>query len=134
MCGSKEICTAIYATGGLGKGIVEQSVVLRTTEGLMVITGCAHPCVVNIVRTVKEIGGEDRVHLVLGGFHLGGQPATRIKSILREFRHLSVQKVAPCHCSGDERRRLLAHEYAAGYIESGVGRKINLGGLNSDPW
>ena len=100
--GARQICTDVFTTGELGKGIVEQSLVLRTPEGLVVITGCAHPGVVQVVRAAKEMSGEDKVCLVLGGFHLAGEPIPRIKSVLQAFRRLSVRNVAPCHCSGDQ--------------------------------
>jgi len=130
--GMRKICAGVFTTGELGKGIVEQSLVLTTPEGLVVVTGCAHPGVVNIVRTAKEMTGEDNVYLVLGGFHLANEPASRIKDILKEFRRLSVKKVAPCHCSGEESRHLFEQEYGAGYIKCGVGRRTNLRGLEAD--
>jgi 7,8-dihydropterin-6-yl-methyl-4-(beta-D-ribofuranosyl)aminobenzene 5'-phosphate synthase len=97
---------------------------LKTPEGLVLITGCAHPGIVSIVEKAREISGEDTVCLVVGGFHLGGEPPSRIKSIARELRLLSVQKVAPCHCSGDGTRRLFKEEYGVDCIECGVGRVI----------
>jgi 7,8-dihydropterin-6-yl-methyl-4-(beta-D-ribofuranosyl)aminobenzene 5'-phosphate synthase len=65
-------------------------------------------------------------NLVMGGFHLGGASASQIESILREFRRLSVQKVAPYHCTGDQARRLFRQEYGEDYIACGVGKQINL--------
>jgi 7,8-dihydropterin-6-yl-methyl-4-(beta-D-ribofuranosyl)aminobenzene 5'-phosphate synthase len=122
--GPKEIFSSVFTTGELGSGIREQSLVLRTDNGLIIITGCAHPGVVEVVRKAKEITGEDRVYLALGGFHLAGESPSRLKSILKEFRRLSVQKVAPCHCSGDGTRRLFKEEYGVDCIECGVGRII----------
>ncbi len=124
--GVKEILTGVYTTGELGNGLKEQSLVLITYKGLVVITGCAHPGIVNTIRKAKEITGENKVYLVIGGFHLAGESASRLKSILKEFRRLSVQKVAPCHCTGDGARRLFKQEYGADYIECGVGKRITL--------
>ena len=47
-----------------------------------------------------------------------------IESIIKEFRQLSVNKVAPCHCSGDETRRMFREEYGEDYIDSGAGKII----------
>ena len=120
----RELLPGVYTTGELGDGIREQALALKTTAGLVVITGCAHPGVVNVVRKAKEITGEDTVTLVLGGFHLADEPNSRVKSILREFRRLWVQKLAPCHCTGDRTRRLFKEEYGVDCIECGVGRII----------
>jgi 7,8-dihydropterin-6-yl-methyl-4-(beta-D-ribofuranosyl)aminobenzene 5'-phosphate synthase len=128
---ARELFPGVYTTGELGDGIREQALVLKTTEGLVVITGCAHPGIVNLVRKAREITGENKVYLVIGGFHLASESASRLKSILKEFRRLSVQKVAPCHCTGDGARRLFKHEYGADYIECGVGKRITLPKIES---
>ncbi|MBN2438122.1 MAG: MBL fold metallo-hydrolase, partial [Deltaproteobacteria bacterium] len=127
---AREILPGVYSTGDLGDGIREQALALKTGEGLAVITGCAHPGIVRMVRAARDISGEDRISLVVGGFHLGGESPLRIGSIAAELRGLSVGKVAPCHCSGDETRRLFREHFKADYIESGVGKRIQLPGLS----
>jgi len=121
----EELFPGAYTTGEIGNGIREQALALKTAAGLMVITGCAHPGVVKMVRGAREITGEDKVYLVVGGFHLGGEPASRLESIAEELRRLSVRKVAPCHCSGDETRRLFKEKFREDYMESGVGKTID---------
>lgn len=123
--GPVEICRSVYSTGELGDWIREQSLVIESSQGLVVITGCAHPGVVNIVRQAKElVGGE--VYLVLGGFHLGGTSAAEIAAIVEDFRELGVQKVAPCHCSGDVARRLFEEAYGEDFIPAGVGSRLEV--------
>jgi len=121
----RELFDGVYTTGELNGGIKEQSLIVKTDEGLVIITGCAHPGVVNIVQRAREIAG-DRVYLLLGGFHLGGASASKIESIIDSFEQLGVERVAPCHCSGDNARRLLREHYGEGYIECGVGRRVTL--------
>jgi 7,8-dihydropterin-6-yl-methyl-4-(beta-D-ribofuranosyl)aminobenzene 5'-phosphate synthase len=121
-----EICEHVSSTGELGNGIKEQSLVIETAQGLVVITGCAHPGVVNIVRQAKELTG-DQVHLVLGGFHLGGASRAMIKGIIDEFQRMGVQRVAPCHCSGDLARSLFEEAYGAGFTPAGVGSRLVVG-------
>jgi 7,8-dihydropterin-6-yl-methyl-4-(beta-D-ribofuranosyl)aminobenzene 5'-phosphate synthase len=123
---SKELCVGVYTTGELGDGIREQALALKTAGGLVVITGCAHPGIVKIVRKAKEITGEETVYLVAGGFHLGGEPPSRLESIAKELRRLSVRKVAPCHCSGEGTRSFFREKFGPDYLESGVGRRIRL--------
>ncbi|GAH76770.1 unnamed protein product, partial [marine sediment metagenome] len=96
--GSMQISNNVYTTGEMGIGIKEQSLIINTKKGLVVITGCAHPGVTNIVRKSKELLPEE-VYLVLGGFHLFGASDSKLKSIIKDFRKLGVQKVAPSHCS-----------------------------------
>jgi len=120
-----EICEHVRSTGELGDWIKEQSLVIETTRGLAVITGCAHPGVVNIVRRAKELTGGE-VYLVLGGFHLGGTSEAKIADIVEDFRQLGVQKVAPCHCSGDVARRLFGEAYGEDFIPAGVGSRLEV--------
>jgi len=122
---ASELFPGVYTTGELDGGIKEQSLVVRTDHGLVVVTGCAHPGVVEIVQKAKQIAN-DRVYLVLGGFHLTRAPTSQIESIIADFEHLGVEKVAPCHCSGDRTRRLFQQHYGENYIESGVGKRITL--------
>ena len=121
-----EMAEGIYTTGELGTGIIEQSLVLVTGRGLVVITGCAHPGIVNIVAKAKEVTGEE-VYLVMGGFHLSGVSEAVIEGIVEDFRELGVQKVAPCHCSGDLARSIFEKEYGEDFVRVGVGSSLLVG-------
>jgi 7,8-dihydropterin-6-yl-methyl-4-(beta-D-ribofuranosyl)aminobenzene 5'-phosphate synthase len=123
---AKELFTGAYTTGELGNEIKEQSLIVTSSQGLVVITGCAHPGVVDIVRKARDMLAGKSVYLVIGGFHLAGATTTQIESVIEGFRQLGVRKVAPCHCSGDETRRLFREEYGENYIDSGAGKIITL--------
>jgi 7,8-dihydropterin-6-yl-methyl-4-(beta-D-ribofuranosyl)aminobenzene 5'-phosphate synthase len=121
-----KICERAYSTGELGDLIKEQSLVIETDKGLVVITGCAHPGVVNVVREAKKLLKSD-VHLVLGGFHLCWLNAFQIKGIVNEIKKEDVEKVAPCHCSGDLARSTFEKIYGGNFILVGVGKKLEIG-------
>ena len=121
---SVQISDNVYTTGEMGTWIKEQSLVLNGKEGLIVLTGCAHPGVVNIVRKAKQMLADKNIYLVMGGFHLSSASDSKLKSIIEEFRDIGVQKVAPSHCSGDRCREMFREEYKEDYIESGVGKII----------
>jgi 7,8-dihydropterin-6-yl-methyl-4-(beta-D-ribofuranosyl)aminobenzene 5'-phosphate synthase len=122
---AKEVFPGIFTTGELDGGIPEQSLVLRSPRGLVVITGCAHPGIVNVVRKAKAIG-KDRIHLVLGGFHLGGASPSSIEEIIEIFLKFGVEKAAPCHCSGDRARKLFEKHFGSSYLPSGVGKEFKI--------
>jgi 7,8-dihydropterin-6-yl-methyl-4-(beta-D-ribofuranosyl)aminobenzene 5'-phosphate synthase len=98
---SVQISDKVWITGRLGTWIKEQSLVLDTKKGTVVITGCAHPGIVNIIKKAKQILPNKDIYLVMGGFHLLSTPNLKLKSIIEELRDLGVKKVAPSHCSGD---------------------------------
>ena len=115
-----KIRPGLWSTGQMGAGLVEQALVARTEGGLVVVTGCAHPGVDKMVARAEEVG-RDGIALVVGGFHLGGASHTRIQNIISEFQRLSVQKVAPCHCTGDTAREVFRQAYGEYFFASGVG-------------
>ena len=65
----KELFNGVYSTGEMDALMKEQSLIIWTPKGMVIITGCAHPGIVNIVKRAKEILDDD-VLLVMGGFHL----------------------------------------------------------------
>jgi 7,8-dihydropterin-6-yl-methyl-4-(beta-D-ribofuranosyl)aminobenzene 5'-phosphate synthase len=106
-----------------GRPIAEQALFVKTERGLVVLTGCAHPGVVNLVRRAKELGGE-KIYLVAGGFHLLQTPAPEVEQIAKELRSLGVERVAPSHCTGEAAIEVFKREYGAGFVESGVGKTL----------
>jgi 7,8-dihydropterin-6-yl-methyl-4-(beta-D-ribofuranosyl)aminobenzene 5'-phosphate synthase len=120
-----KIFDGTLTTGELGTWIKEQSLIIKTEKGLVVITGCAHPGIVNIVKKAKELAKEN-VYLVLGGFHLGGASDQEIRNIVGSFRDLGLKKVAPCHCTGDRAISLFEEEYGNNFVKAGVGKIIEV--------
>jgi 7,8-dihydropterin-6-yl-methyl-4-(beta-D-ribofuranosyl)aminobenzene 5'-phosphate synthase len=128
-----EILPGVYTTGEVGSGIVEQALAVETGDDLVVVTGCAHPGVVEMVHRAREVV-EGEVALVMGGFHLGGADGRQIEGIIADFRRLGVQRVAPCHCTGDRARQIFADAFGTDFIPAGVGCVITVGpGMRSLP-
>jgi 7,8-dihydropterin-6-yl-methyl-4-(beta-D-ribofuranosyl)aminobenzene 5'-phosphate synthase len=114
----------------MGINIPEQALLLRTCEGLVVITGCAHPGIAAMVQQAREVGRDD-IYLVVGGFHLGGASAAAVRQICATFRELGVQNVAPCHCTGEQARGIFAREFGQNCMRAGVGWGIGFCDLGS---
>jgi len=128
VAGPAKISEHALSTGEMGTMIKEQSLVIPTDRGLIVITGCAHPGVVDIVKKAKELTNQE-VLLVMGGFHLLGHSDAQIKRIISEFSKLGVRYAGPCHCTGDRAIELFAQEYGEHFIQIGVGRTVELSKL-----
>jgi 7,8-dihydropterin-6-yl-methyl-4-(beta-D-ribofuranosyl)aminobenzene 5'-phosphate synthase len=120
----ERICRHVYTTGPLGALPKEQSLVIDTDGGLIVVTGCAHP---GIVAIVKKAGSllDDGVLLALGGFHLSGESAREMKNIISGLQQLGVRKLAPCHCTGTAAKEFFQQTWRENYLEVGVGRVIS---------
>ncbi len=117
----QEIDTNIFSLvlrGGLF--LYEQCLVLKTPKGLVILTGCAHPGIVHIIQETQK-RFNDKIHLVLGGFHLFRNSKESVASIIEEFKRLGVEKVAPCHCCGDHPIQAFKESYKDDFIKIGTG-------------
>jgi 7,8-dihydropterin-6-yl-methyl-4-(beta-D-ribofuranosyl)aminobenzene 5'-phosphate synthase len=119
----QRILEGIYSTGEMGSSIPEQALVIHSAKGLVVVTGCAHPGVVEMVEQAISLF-DLPVYLVVGGFHLGDKSTVALRDIVQSFRTLGVEKVAPCHCSGETARSMFETEFGDDYIQAGVGTVI----------
>jgi 7,8-dihydropterin-6-yl-methyl-4-(beta-D-ribofuranosyl)aminobenzene 5'-phosphate synthase len=121
-----EVLPGLHVTGEIRSGIVEQGLLVETGEGIVLITGCAHPGIVRMARRANEIvPGE--VALVMGGFHLGNADHASIRDIIADFRQIGVRQVMPSHCTGDTAIEMFAEEYDDAFIQGGVGQVITVG-------
>jgi len=121
-----EILPGVHTTRPIGS-TVEEALVVETGDGAVVITGCAHPGLVEIVREAQAVTSSP-IAMVIGGFHLGSASESQVLSIIAELRQLGVQKVMPCHCTGDAAMALFRSEYGEDFVEGGVGRVVAMSG------
>ena len=125
---AKKISDNFWSTGEMGNEIFEQSLVVQTPKGLVVITGCAHPGIEDIVTKAQEIKDE-QILLVMGGFHLLLTGNDAVGSIAREFKDKHIQYAAPTHCSGDGTIKVFQKVFGKQYLRVGTGKVIQTAGL-----
>ena len=89
--------------------------ILREVGGLAIVTACAHSGILNIVADVSERFNLPIVS-VIGGLHLTGATQERIFRTLAELKALGVQKVLPCHCSGEDFMRNFPRRLSTGSV------------------
>jgi 7,8-dihydropterin-6-yl-methyl-4-(beta-D-ribofuranosyl)aminobenzene 5'-phosphate synthase len=78
----------------------DQALFFDSTEGLVVLLGCAHSGVVNTLEHVRDLAGGRPIHAVLGGMHLHAASPERMEKTIAAFRRLDIQRLAPAHCTG----------------------------------
>lgn len=116
----REIFKGVFTTGEMSRGIIEQSLILDTEKGLVVITGCAHPGIAVIVKKAKQMC-EGQIYLALGGFHLMGYTEGGIKEIIHAFKEMGVAKVGPSHCTGEKALELFKKNWGDNFLGGGCG-------------
>ena len=115
------ICDGVHSTGSLADTegtFYEQALVLETAEGIVVVTGCAHPGVVRIATRASTLFPDEPILLLLGGFHTFDSAAVTAL-IAGQLQTAGVLRVAPTHCT--QGREGFALVYGEDYNEAGVG-------------
>jgi 7,8-dihydropterin-6-yl-methyl-4-(beta-D-ribofuranosyl)aminobenzene 5'-phosphate synthase len=121
----KQLLEHVHSTGEMGDGIKEQALILDTSKGLVIITGCAHPDVTRIVAAARN-HLQKKVYLLMGGFHLLGKDKAGIQAIIHNLKSQGVEKVAPSHCTGNRAIALFREAWDSDFIEGGCGAVIEL--------
>jgi 7,8-dihydropterin-6-yl-methyl-4-(beta-D-ribofuranosyl)aminobenzene 5'-phosphate synthase len=96
-------------------------------RGLVVITGCGHAGVVNIIRHAMRLTGVHRLLAVMGGFHLSG-PAFEpiIEPTVTALTELAPELIIPGHCTGWRAQHALARTLPDAWVQSSVGTRYRL--------
>jgi len=105
--------------------LVEQALIIKTTKGLVVILGCAHPGVVQMTEAIKNHFKED-LYCVLGGYHLESKKEAEINNIVSKLQKLGVYKVAPTHCTGQKAIDMFSKSYGDNFLRLKTGLEIEL--------
>jgi 7,8-dihydropterin-6-yl-methyl-4-(beta-D-ribofuranosyl)aminobenzene 5'-phosphate synthase len=108
--------------------IDDQALVINVRgQGLVVITGCGHAGVVNIVRHALRLTGVGRLHALIGGFHLGG-PAFEpiIPPTVSALTELAPALIVPGHCTGWRAQHALARALPDAWVQASVGSRYQL--------
>jgi 7,8-dihydropterin-6-yl-methyl-4-(beta-D-ribofuranosyl)aminobenzene 5'-phosphate synthase len=90
-------------------------------RGLVVLGGCSHAGIINTVKTLQAVSGIDKVHAVLGGFHLSGENEKLIDPTIREMKAINPSYIAPMHCTGWKAINRFAQEMPERFILNSVG-------------
>jgi 7,8-dihydropterin-6-yl-methyl-4-(beta-D-ribofuranosyl)aminobenzene 5'-phosphate synthase len=69
-------------------------------RGLVVITSCGHAGVINSVRQAQKASGVEKVHAVVGGFHLAPAPDEIVAKTIAAFKDIDPDYIMPAHCTG----------------------------------
>ena len=104
----------------------DQALVMNVRDkGLVVLTGCGHSGIVNIVHYAKKLTGVDDVYAVLGGFHLSGpifEPI--IRATTQALAALNPRHIVPAHCTGYKAVHALAAAMPDAFIQNSVGTRF----------
>ena len=121
-----EILPDVWSTGPIdmsyrGMMFSEQALILNGDGGLYIVTGCAHPGIVEIVEQIKHLLPEQPIKLITGGFHLVNKTDEEIRELSTRLHKLGVEKIAPSHCTGPRAMEIFESEWGERYISIYLG-------------
>ena len=114
-----EISTGIYSTGEIigtydGNPISEQVLLCNTEEGMSVLTGCAHPGIINIVEKAVTLFPDQKLNTLIGGFHLYKSSEKEAEDVYNKLKEYGFTNYGGTHCTGDFAKQFNTFEIAAG--------------------
>jgi len=105
----------------------DQSLVLDTAKGLIVIFGCAHSGMINTIYHVMEKTGKEKIYGLLGGTHLGFLTPEQLEESIDALKGLAVENIGVSHCTGMKASMRLAHEFGDRFFYGHVGAVFEMG-------
>ena len=97
-------------------------------RGLVVISSCGHVGIVNSAKQAQEVSGVQKVHALVGGFHLGPAPADYLGQVIAEIKTLDPDVIVPMHCSGENFIRAVREQLPDKLLVSYTGARLTFGG------
>jgi 7,8-dihydropterin-6-yl-methyl-4-(beta-D-ribofuranosyl)aminobenzene 5'-phosphate synthase len=96
-------------------------------RGLVVITSCGHAGIINTIRQAQEVSGMNRLHALVGGFHLGPAPVPYIAQAVAELKALEPDVIVPMHCSGLNFAQTVREQMPDRLLVSSTGTRLTFG-------
>lgn len=87
----------------------EAALAIDTNEGLVIVSGCSHNGILNIVNTIEEETGK-KVYAVIGGFHLLDASEEKIQNTIDRFKELDIEKIGLSHCTGPKATQMFLEQ------------------------
>lgn len=102
----------------------EQSLVLDTDKGLVIINCCSHGGAVNVINEVTKTFPDKHVHGLIGGFHLFNKSKAEVKHVAEEIKKTGIDFVCTGHCTKDRAFKIMKEELGDTLIQLRVGLQM----------
>lgn len=102
----------------------DQSLYIRTDRGLIIILGCAHRGMINIIHHARQVMDTERVFMVIGGTHLGPAPSGQLKKSIEALQEMDIAWLGVSHCTGLPVAVTLAREFEGRFFFNTAGRVL----------
>ena len=105
----------------------DQPVVIDTSDGLVVILGCSHAGIINILHYIVERTGTSQIHTVMGGTHLGPAGEEMVAGTIAALHAFDIERIGVSHCTGPQVAARMAAEFGDRFFFCYVGTEVIVG-------
>jgi len=104
----------------------DQTLILNTSKGLVFILGCSHSGIINIINYVIEKTGQEHIHMIIGGTHLGPADKETREKTIESLKQFDIEKIGVSHCTGLEASMQLYYEFGERFFFCNVGTVVEV--------
>lgn len=102
----------------------DQSLIINTKKGLFIILGCSHAGIINILHYAIKKTGQNHIHKVIGGTHLGPASENQREKSIEALKEFNIEGLGVSHCTGSQASIRLAQEFKEKFFLCNVGTVI----------
>lgn len=103
----------------------DQSLILVTRRGLLIVLGCAHAGMINVIQHAVKLTDVDRIYAIVGGTHLDFVENSQVEKTIDALRTYSIEHFIPSHCTGPRVTARLSREFEKCFEFSHVGKSLS---------
>jgi 7,8-dihydropterin-6-yl-methyl-4-(beta-D-ribofuranosyl)aminobenzene 5'-phosphate synthase len=104
----------------------DQSLVIESQKGLVLLLGCAHSGMINILEHVIEKTGRDKVYAIIGGTHLDFAAPPQVEETIAALKKFKVERIGVSHCTGLKAASRLYAEFGERFFFGQVGEALEV--------
>jgi len=104
----------------------DQAVFVKSDEGLIIVSGCAHRGIINTIRYGQKLTGMESVYAVIGGTHLISASAERMNLTIADLANFGIKRLGVSHCTGMPAACVLARKFGEAFFFNNAGTQIEL--------
>jgi 7,8-dihydropterin-6-yl-methyl-4-(beta-D-ribofuranosyl)aminobenzene 5'-phosphate synthase len=97
------------------------SLIVDSSKGLILVLGCAHAGMINIIEYALAQTGRDRIYAIIGGTHLGFSSDEQFEETLRVIDRYQIERIGVSHCTGLSRAAMLHAQLGERFFFGSVG-------------
>ncbi len=99
----------------------DQAIIIETSKGLFVVLGCAHSGIINTLEYAIKMTGQEKIHTVIGGTHLGMVSDEQREESIKALKKYNIVRLGVSHCTGAKASYSLARDFPNSFYFCNVG-------------